>query len=407
MSAKRLCLSILALALAAALCTCAPAEGTSWTCPNCGQACSSNFCPNCGQARPEADTPDPQDEYLIRWSDFKVELLWSEGYTYSSSDVDVGIRVHVRIQNGTSHRMWLRVEDARINGVVVDSYGQTDIKSGNTIEGTMLFEPSKDYPYSGIEAVCNPRDLTATLSVVDNDNYENYYSQDVQISLSDVPAFTPRPTNSPAPTPRPTPVPSYRALMRGDSGEAVRRLQQQLIFLGYLYDSADGKYGNKTAAAVQAFSEANGLHKSDIATPEMQALLFSGSAKAYTEPYIPLVVLNSSNGHWNTASGNKLKFRFQVTNTSRTRTIKAFEVRVYALDVWGDRIYGDTTYYYNTTTKRVSPGETVYCDYLYLPDGNRIDRIYVCVGRVIFTDGTVHETSQTLDEYGTYWTISR
>ena len=45
----------------------------------------------------------------------------------------------------------------------------------------------------------------------------------------------------------------------GASGEEVARVQQRLIELGYLEGDADGKYGEKTAAAVRSFQEAHGM----------------------------------------------------------------------------------------------------------------------------------------------------
>ena len=45
----------------------------------------------------------------------------------------------------------------------------------------------------------------------------------------------------------------------GSSGEDVRRVQQKLIQWGYLSGVADGKYGEKTRAAVASFQRKNGL----------------------------------------------------------------------------------------------------------------------------------------------------
>ena len=48
-------------------------------------------------------------------------------------------------------------------------------------------------------------------------------------------------------------------LKSGSSGDAVRTLQNNLIRLGYLTGSADGKFGTGTKNAVRAFQAANGL----------------------------------------------------------------------------------------------------------------------------------------------------
>ena len=45
----------------------------------------------------------------------------------------------------------------------------------------------------------------------------------------------------------------------GSSGSDVKKVQQKLIDWGYLNGTADGKYGEKTRAAVAAFQRKNGL----------------------------------------------------------------------------------------------------------------------------------------------------
>ena len=57
-------------------------------------------------------------------------------------------------------------------------------------------------------------------------------------------------------------IPPARAatvLEVGSSGDAVRQVQQKLIQWGYLSGSADGRYGEKTRAAVLDFQRKNGL----------------------------------------------------------------------------------------------------------------------------------------------------
>lgn len=39
---------------------------------------------------------------------------------------------------------------------------------------------------------------------------------------------------------------SYQTLEYGDKGSDVRQMQEALIALGYLHDTADGKFGSKT-----------------------------------------------------------------------------------------------------------------------------------------------------------------
>ena len=56
----------------------------------------------------------------------------------------------------------------------------------------------------------------------------------------------------------------YDKLTPGMSGDAVRRMQQALIGLGYTI-TADGRYGDTTRAAVTAFQRAQGLTADGIA----------------------------------------------------------------------------------------------------------------------------------------------
>ena len=72
----------------------------------------------------------------------------------------------------------------------------------------------------------------------------------------------------------------YSTLVRGDSGDNVRRLQSRLKELGYLSGSADGSFGGQTESAVKAFQRALGLTQSGVASSSLQEKLFSASAPA-------------------------------------------------------------------------------------------------------------------------------
>lgn len=102
------------------------------------------------------------------------------------------------------------------------------------------------------------------------------------------------------------------------------------------------------------------------------------------------------------SDGNKLRVRARMENLTSDMTVKAFELYMYAVDVWGDPIYGDT-YYYATTKRTIKPGERAYSDYMTLPDRKKIDRVYIGIHRVAFTDGT----TLTVDDPEYYnWTIT-
>lgn len=54
-------------------------------------------------------------------------------------------------------------------------------------------------------------------------------------------------------------------LERGSRGDEVKRLQQMLIDTGFLHDAADGVFGKKTQAAVEAYQLYCGMEKNGVA----------------------------------------------------------------------------------------------------------------------------------------------
>lgn len=85
---------------------------------------------------------------------------------------------------------------------------------------------------------------------------------------------TAAPTTTTAPPPPPTTEPPRGNMLRpGDSGPAVRELQQKLSDLGYWLGGVDGTYGQTTQQAVLAFQKAEGLGRDGVAGPQTQAQL--------------------------------------------------------------------------------------------------------------------------------------
>ena len=111
---------------------------------------------------------------------------------------------------------------------------------------------------------------------------------------------TPDPAQStPIPTAAPTSAPTSeaaRTLKKGSTGADVKKLQQALIDLGYLSDTADGTFGAKTQDAVTLFQAVNGLDADGLAGAKTQALLFSGTALSADQapPTDFLVLVNRS-----------------------------------------------------------------------------------------------------------------
>lgn len=206
-----------------------------------------------------------------------------------------------------------------------------------------------------------------------------------------------------APTPTPVPTPYYVGLGRGDEGLAVTRLQNRLIELGYLRDTADGEYGALTEQAVSDFQRANGLSDGGYADSATQVRLFSDRAVAYREPDVALVIKRPTSwGEWKSLSKDRMKFRIELQNVSTWRTVKSFELYCYPGGQDGDNLLGDRVYY-KTTKKRVKPGQTVKSDYFTMDYRSSTDEVYCGVHKVTYTDGTV-AVNDTVD-YGR-WGIS-
>ena len=68
-------------------------------------------------------------------------------------------------------------------------------------------------------------------------------------------------------------------LQIGDTGEDVRRLQERLDELGYMYLPSTGEFGEGTEQAIKDFQLLNGMVVTGVADEATLALLFSDEAK--------------------------------------------------------------------------------------------------------------------------------
>lgn len=143
-----------------------------------------------------------------------------------------------------------------------------------------------------------------------------------------------------------------------------------------------------------------------LALTLMVMLLPAQPAKADLADVLKIGSLKFEDGaraEWKKLSGDKMQVRFQVTNPS-PKTVKGFELYVYATDIWGERIYGESTYYYWTTAKKIAPGKTAYSDWVTLPDRSQVDQLHCAIKRVVDTDGKIWETQDFKLEYW-YWDV--
>lgn len=103
------------------------------------------------------------------------------------------------------------------------------------------------------------------------------YVVDTHINLADIPAPTPVPTATPAPGSE-----HFVELSKGSSGSAVTALQTVLAELGYMQEKQiDGKFGSSTESALKTFQKRNGRTQDGVATPALQAYIYTGTPKDY------------------------------------------------------------------------------------------------------------------------------
>ena len=371
------------------------------------------------QAPTKAPTPTPApsaepkalEGAVLDWNGLSIQPLRYEIRVYGADNTSLWL--FFRVRNDSDELLRVQADGVTVDGTAVyatdlGKYGaHTD--NGEDPSDYLLIKPYTSNP-SSARTIAFADSVKLTLVVKDSD-YKEQQRKTVTLNLSDLPGerddtsvfsrSTASPTKAPSATKKPSVTPQpflYQSLFKGDKGDDVRRLQARLIELGFLNDKADGSFGGKTEAAVRAFNEANGLGSGEGASVRMQEKLFSSSAKGYTEPWIPLDIPRTE---WRNATGEGGSYRFKVTNTSKTRTIKGMELRYYVTDVWGNRLWNydhrDTTF-----TVTVKPGKSAYTTWFYMsPSWYTIDKIYVGVVRVAFDDGTVHENSSI-----TYWNVS-
>lgn len=228
---------------------------------------------------------------------------------------------------------------------------------------------------------------------------------------------------TPKPTPKPTPktnIPSALqgvTLRLGDDNNKVLTVKRRMQELGYYRPTAtvDGRFNDMMVDRLKQFQRNNWISETGVVDARTLEELYSASpvrGEFYVAPtptpkpegkYM-LVLPRGGNGQWKEASGDKLQMRVQVKNESRRRTVEAFKLHIYSTDIWGERDPEEGVVYTSTTIKDVKPGKTAYSDYFVLPGRSMIDRVYVGVKQMRYSDGTVEEIPDYEVDY-VYWTF--
>ncbi len=124
---------------------------------------------------------------------------------------------------------------------------------------------------------------------------------------------TPVPGAPATPAPQNTPLTEQNVIVmqNGTRGQAVVRLQERLMELGYYSCQADGVYDSNDIAAVRAFQKRNGLKADGIAGLDTQLKLYSNTAVAaeasnvklptpipFVTPDVTITLRNGSSGEY-------------------------------------------------------------------------------------------------------------
>ena len=274
----------------------------------------------------------------------------------------------------------------------------------------MMFMTTDEDTAAGGAAISDPRRIEMDLVAMDNDTYARLFEQHVSLDVQSLGGEDASPGNSGndsyAPTtgntaPAYTPASyDFKELKQGSKGQAVRDLQQRLTDLYYLNDKVDGSFGRNTCTAVRCFCEQNGLPIASQATPEMQELLYSSSAKYYVEPYLPLMIAGSYIVETPLDLGLENGFlEVELVNRSPDTAIRGYVLSFYQTDMYGKQINlspngGELYHFEMEMMKYIEPGHYLNAKDAYPYAINKFYStyaVYVGVKTVVMEDGDVRD----------------
>ena len=100
------------------------------------------------------------------------------------------------------------------------------------------------------------------------------------------------------------------SMKQGSKGTTVKQLQQNLIGLGYLNDSADGSYGSKTRKAVESFQSDFGLKADGTAGEATQTAIYNAVVRLQVELKNAGYAPGTADGHFGSKTRKALE-KFQ------------------------------------------------------------------------------------------------
>ena len=133
------------------------------------------------------------------------------------------------------------------------------------------------------------------------------------------------------------------------------------------------------------------------------ALLLATMSTALAASSISLIKPeNDCYGTWKRVSTKRYSFRFEIKNTSPTKTVRSYDVSYYTTDAYGDQSCALTTV---TLNQKIKPYEKVYTGEIFLENAAAVCKVYVEVTGVRYTNGTSEYLDRSAQEYWS-WTIN-
>jgi len=175
-----------------------------------------------------------------------------------------------------------------------------------------------------------------------------------------------------------------------DGTTRVSDLQNALISLGYLDGEADGSYGSRTAAAVEAFQRNNLIFGSyGIATPFTQAVLFYGDPfpadQINPAPYDKPGKFLQITGYAYSDENDILCVDVSTFNTF------PLEIASYSVECFAEsngELLPHTITYTLWVTPQTMRSFTMELD--VIPDYREIDTVYLRVSEIYYADGRIY-----------------
>lgn len=134
-------------------------------------------------------------DMLIEWNGFSAQLLRVVPEQFSAEDTFLSL--YCRIINDSERRLWLKAENATVNGISVDSFGAADIDAGTDSGGYsdkgLFLKPHDSADTAAIRALLAPETVVLTLEVMDGETRETLVTRTVTLPLGELLAPTPMP----------------------------------------------------------------------------------------------------------------------------------------------------------------------------------------------------------------------